>query len=53
METADAVLMGDDLRQVPFDRLGRRTRTQSAQHQHALGIKALVFMLAARGVATL
>ena len=55
METADAVLMGDDLRQVPFlIGLGRRTRNAiRANIIIALSIKALVFILAALGVATL
>lgn len=55
LETADVVLMGDDLRQLPFIvALGRRTnRTIGANLSLALGIKALVFALAITGVATL
>ncbi|MCU0521540.1 MAG: cation-translocating P-type ATPase [Anaerolineae bacterium] len=55
METADVVLMGNDLGQLPFLlRLGRRTRrTIEANIVVALGIKALVFVLAASGIATL
>jgi Zn2+/Cd2+-exporting ATPase len=55
METADVVLMGDDLRQLPF-LLGLSRRTQSTIRANivaALVIKALVFVLAALGVATL
>jgi Zn2+/Cd2+-exporting ATPase len=55
METADVVLMGDDLHQLPFLlRLSRRTqRVIRANISIALGVKALVFVLAALGVATL
>jgi Zn2+/Cd2+-exporting ATPase len=55
METADVVLMGDDLRQLPWLlRLSRRTqRTIQANIIAALAIKALVFVLAALGLATL
>jgi Cd2+/Zn2+-exporting ATPase len=55
METADVVLMGDDLRQLPIV-LGLSQRTQRTIRTNigvALGIKALVFGLAAAGVATL
>ena len=55
METADVVLMGDDLRQLPsLLQLSRRTqRTIRTNVAFALGIKALVFTLAVMGVATL
>jgi Cd2+/Zn2+-exporting ATPase len=55
METADVVLMGDDLNQLPFlMRLSRRTRsTIAANIVFALAIKALVFGLAAAGAASL
>lgn len=55
METADVVLMGDDLRQIPYlFSLGRKTqRTITMNIVAALGIKAAVFALAATGVATL
>jgi Zn2+/Cd2+-exporting ATPase len=55
METADVVLMGDDLRQLPVVvGLSRRTdRTIRANVAFALGIKALVFALAVAGIATL
>ncbi len=55
METADVVLMGDDLRQLPaLVRLSRRTRRViRANIALALGIKAVVFALAVAGVATL
>lgn len=55
METADVVLMGDDLRQLPyFLGLSRRTNgTIRANVAFALGIKALVFALAVAGIATL
>jgi len=55
METADVVLMGDDLRQLPFIvRLSRSTRrTIRANIGFALAIKAAVFVLAVAGVATL
>jgi len=55
METADVVLMGDDLTQLPFVlRLSQRTRgTIAANIVFALGVKAAVFGLAAAGLATL
>lgn len=55
METADVVLMGDDLRKIPYLlSLGRKTqRTITANIIAALGIKAAVFALAATGTATL
>lgn len=55
METADVVLMGDDLSQLPFlVRLSRRTRsTIMANIAFALATKALIFGLAAAGLATL
>ena len=55
METADVVLMGDDLHQLPFLRqLSLRTqRTIHVNIALALGVKALVFGLAAAGIATL
>jgi Cd2+/Zn2+-exporting ATPase len=55
METADVVLMGDDLNQLPFVVwLSRRTRgVVSTNIALALGIKAVVFALAAAGLATL
>jgi Cd2+/Zn2+-exporting ATPase len=55
METADIVLMGDDLRQLPFIvRLSRRTRQViHANIVFALAVKAAVFVLAAAGLATL
>lgn len=55
METADIVLMGDDLRQLPFIvALSRRARRIiGANIALALGIKALVFGLAITGIATL
>lgn len=55
METADVVLMGDDLRQLPFIvRLGRRTRrTIQMNIILALAVKAIVFALAVAGIATL
>jgi Cd2+/Zn2+-exporting ATPase len=55
METADVVLMGDDLRQLPFIvRLSRRTRRViRANIVFALAVKAAVFALAAAGLATL
>jgi Zn2+/Cd2+-exporting ATPase len=55
METADVVLMGDDLRKLPFV-LGLSRRTQGTIQANiiaALAIKALVFVLAVLGVATL
>ncbi len=55
METADVVLMGDDLSQLPFIvRLSRRTRQIiRANVIFALAVKVLVFSLAAAGLATL
>ncbi len=55
METADVVLMGDDLTQLPFVIwLGRKTRqTIRANIVFALVVKAIVFALAAAGLATL
>jgi Cd2+/Zn2+-exporting ATPase len=55
METADVVLMGDDLSQLPFlVRLSRRTKgTITTNIVFALAIKALVFGLAAAGAASL
>jgi len=55
MESADVVLMGDDLRQLSFIvRLSRSTwRTIRANIAFALAIKAAVFVLAVAGVATL
>jgi Cd2+/Zn2+-exporting ATPase len=55
METADVVLMADDLGQLPFlVRLSRRTNTTvTANIVFALAIKALVFALAAAGTASL
>ncbi|OQY20893.1 MAG: hypothetical protein B6I34_08115 [Anaerolineaceae bacterium 4572_32.1] len=55
METADVVLMGDDLTQLPFVvRLSRRTnRTVRANIAFALASKAAVFALAVAGLATL
>jgi len=55
METADVVLMGDDLHQLPFlVRLSQRTRqVVRANIILALGMKALVFAVALLGVATL
>jgi Cd2+/Zn2+-exporting ATPase len=55
METADVVLMGDDLNQLPFlVRLSRRAKkTITANIVFALAIKALVFGLAAAGMASL
>jgi len=55
METADVVLMGDDLDQLPFlVRLSRRcTSTISANIVFALATKAVIFGLAAAGLATL
>jgi len=55
METADVVLMGDDLQQLPFVvALSRRARRIiGANIALALGIKALVFALALAGIATL
>ncbi len=55
METADVVLMGDDLSQLPFIvRLSHRTRrTIAANITLALAVKAVVFVLALAGLATL
>ncbi len=55
METADIILMGDDLRQLPFAvRLSRRTqRLVMTNIVFALVVKALVFGLAVAGLATL
>jgi Cd2+/Zn2+-exporting ATPase len=55
METADVVLMGDDLTQLPFMVwLSRRTRrTVTANIAFALAVKAAIFVLAAAGLATL
>ncbi len=55
MESADVVLMGDDLRQLPsIVRLSHRTRrTIRANIAFALAVKAAVFVLAAAGAATL
>lgn len=55
METADVVLMGDDLQQLPFIvKLSRRTRdTIRSNITIAIGIKTLVFGLAITGLATL
>jgi Cd2+/Zn2+-exporting ATPase len=55
METADIVLMGDDLSQLPFIvALSHRThRTIMANIFLALAVKAIVFGLAAAGLATL
>jgi len=55
METADIVLMGDDLAQLPFLlRISRRTRrVVTANIAFALAVKAAVFVLAIAGLATL
>ena len=55
METADVVLMSDDLAQLPFIvHLSRRTRrVVTANIVFALAVKAVVFALAAAGLATL
>jgi Cd2+/Zn2+-exporting ATPase len=55
METADVVLMGDDLSQLPFIVwLSRTTRSVVSMNIIlALGIKAVVFALAAAGLASL
>jgi Cd2+/Zn2+-exporting ATPase len=55
METADVVLMGDDLEQLPFAlRLSRRTKgVVTANIVFALAVKAIVFTLALAGLATL
>ena len=55
METADAVLMGDDLRRLPFVVwLSRATRSTIATNiAFALAVKVSIFGLAAAGLATL
>jgi len=55
METADVVLMGDDLIQLPFiARLSRLTkRTVAANIVFSLLVKGAVFVLAGVGLATL
>lgn len=55
LETADVVLMGDDLRQLPFIvRLSRRARqTVRANIIFALAVKAVIFGLAAAGAGSL
>mgnify|MGYP000038164833 CR=1 FL=1 len=55
METADVVLMGDDLSQLPFIvHLSRKTkRVIAANIALALAVKVAVFVLAAAGLATL
>jgi Cd2+/Zn2+-exporting ATPase len=55
METADVVLMGDDLSQLPFlVRLSQKTtRVITINIVFALAVKAVVFALAMTGVATL
>ncbi|TET98352.1 MAG: heavy metal translocating P-type ATPase, partial [Dehalococcoidia bacterium] len=55
METADVVLMGDDLAQLPFIVwLSRRTKdVVTANILFALAVKAVIFALAAAGLATL
>jgi len=55
METADVVLMGDDLAQLPFIvGLSRKTRgIVTANIVFALVVKATIFALAAAGLATL
>jgi len=55
METADVVLMGDDLTQLPFIlSLSRKTKgTITANIVFALAVKAAVMVLAAAGAATL
>ena len=55
METADVVLMGDDLAQLPFIVwLSRQTRRiVTANIAFALAVKATIFVLAAAGLATL
>ncbi len=55
METADVVLMGDDLAQLPLIvHLSRRTRSVvTANIVLALAVKAAVFVLAMAGLATL
>ena len=55
METADVVLMGDDLAQLPFIVwLSRKTRgIVTANIAFALAVKAIIFALATAGLATL
>ena len=55
METADVVLMHDDLRRIPDTiRLSRRTHRVLWQNiTLALGVKAVFFMLALLGMATM
>jgi Cd2+/Zn2+-exporting ATPase len=55
METADVVLMGDDLGQLPFVvwLSGRTRATVTVNIVLALAVKAAVFGLAAAGLATL
>ncbi len=55
METADVILMGDDLSQLPFVVwLSRKTtRIVTANIGFALAVKAAIFVLAAVGLATL
>jgi Cd2+/Zn2+-exporting ATPase len=55
METADVVLMGDDLGQIPFIVwLSRRTRrVVMGNIGLALGVKVAIFAWAAAGLATL
>ena len=55
METADVILMGDDLSQLPFVMwLSHKTRgIVTANIAFALAIKAAIFVLAAVGLATL
>jgi Cd2+/Zn2+-exporting ATPase len=55
METADVVLMGDDLAQLPFIVwLSRQTRgIVTANIVFALAVKAVIFALATAGLATL
>ncbi|MBX3392758.1 MAG: heavy metal translocating P-type ATPase [Phycisphaeraceae bacterium] len=55
LETADVALMQDDLRGLPeFIRLSRRTRTVLTQNiTLAIGIKAIFFVLAVIGLATM
>ena len=55
METADVVLMGDDLAQLPFIvHLSRKTKDiVTANIVFALAVKAAIFALAVAGLATL
>ena len=55
METADVILMGDDLSQLPFVVwLSHKTREiLTANIAFALAVKAVIFVLAAAGLATL